>query len=200
MEKNISFRTIIEVLGKPKEHIEETIKGYVDKLKKDEKYQVDSVEFAEIKKQEKDELWATFAEIEVKTEKIENLIEFCFNFMPSLIEIIEPPEMQLKDQDISSFLNDLQARLHQVDMVAKQLKMENDYLKKNMQGLLKNYIQILLSKKGLTSEQLSTLTGVNKEKLEDYLDVLIDERKIDLKDGVYFKKEAEEDERKREEG
>jgi len=30
----ITFRAVIEVLGKPKEHVEEALKGYVEKLKK----------------------------------------------------------------------------------------------------------------------------------------------------------------------
>jgi len=53
---------------------------------------------------------------------------------------------------------------------------------------LNNYILVLLSKGNLTSEQLSGLTGVNKDKLEDYLDKLIDAGKVDLKEGIYFAK------------
>ena len=54
------------------------------------------------------------------------------------------------------------------------------------QTLMKNYISVLLARKPLTSEQLSGLTGVEKDKLEDYLDVLIDEGKVDLKGDEYF--------------
>ena len=34
-EDGVKARTIIEVLGKPKEHVETAIRGYIDKIKKD---------------------------------------------------------------------------------------------------------------------------------------------------------------------
>ena len=186
MEKNILFRAVIEVLGKPKEYVDESLKGFVEKLKADDNYEVVDEEYADIKKEEEQELWAAFAELEVKAGKIEELIRFCFDYMPSTIEVIEPKELKYSDMDVSHFLNDLQGRLHQVDMVAKQVKFEGDQIKKSMSGLLKNFLFILLSKGNLTSEQLSKLTGVHKEKLEDFLDKLIDEGKVDLKEDIYF--------------
>ena len=94
----------------------------------------------------------------------------------------------LVDNDISTFLNDLQARLHHVDMLTKHMKIETDNLKRNMSFLLKNYVLVLLNKGNLSGEQLSRLTGVAKDNLEDFLDQLIDEGKIDLKEEIYFLK------------
>ncbi|HIG93250.1 TPA: hypothetical protein HA242_00230 [Candidatus Woesearchaeota archaeon] len=190
MGKTILFRAVVEVLGRPQEHVESTLKQYLDNLKKDARYKVMQVDIAKLKKQDDQELWMTFAEVEVKTEKLDHLTSFSFDYMPSLIEILEPAELALKDAEVSSFLNDLQAKLHQVDMVAKQLRLENDFLKKNTRNLLRNYLTILLRKGGgMTSTQLSTLTGVEQDKLEDYLDSLIDQGQVDLKKGVYFMKE-----------
>ena len=182
----ITFRAVIEILGKPKEHIEKTIRGYVENLKQNKRYSVLSEEFSETRKHEDDELWMSFAELEVKTEKIEDLTAFCFDYMPSLIEIITPENMQHTASDFSEFLNDLQAKLHSVDMVAKEVKMENDIFKQGMGGLLKNYVNVLLSKGGLTGKQLAGLTGMVQDYLEDFLDQLIDEGKIDLKGETYF--------------
>ena len=191
MAKNILFRTVIEILGKPQEHVDKSLKNFVIKLKEDQDYEVITEDYAELKKQDESELWAGFAEMEVKTDKVDHLIKFCFDYMPSIIEVIEPKELKFSDMDVSHFLNDLQARLHQVDMVAKQVKFENDQLKKTTSGLLKNYLFVLLSKSNLSSEQLSKLTGVNKEKLEDFLDSLIDDGKVGLKEGIYFAKKEE---------
>ncbi|MBU0457682.1 MAG: hypothetical protein ABH824_02495 [Nanoarchaeota archaeon] len=188
MEKKIFFRAVIEVLGKPKEHVESSIKEYVSKIKEDERYEVVNEELTEAKKQEDTDLWATFTELEIWTGKMDNLIDFCFDYMPSLIDIIEPSQLSLSDNEVSSFINDLQAKLHGVDMVAKQLKIENDTLKTNTAFLLKNYVTVLLGKSNLTSEQISKLTGVNKDLLEDFLDKLIDQNVIDLKDGIYYLK------------
>lgn len=176
----------MEVLGKPKGHVIDALKGYVTKLKGDNNYTVLREEFADAQQQEGQELWAVFAELEVKTSSMEKVISFCFEYMPSAMEIISPESLHLDDQRLSVFLNELQAKLHQVDMVAKQLKVENDHLTLNMSSLLKNYIVVMLSKNNLDSEQLSQLTGVEKDSLEDFLDQLIDEGRVDMKEGIYF--------------
>lgn len=188
MSKKIIFRAVIEVLGKPPEHVDQSLKDYVEKIKKSENYEVVKEKYAAIRKQEKQELWSNFAELEIKTGKVEHLTSFCFEYMPSMIEVLEPEEISWTEQEFSVFLNDLQSRLHQIDLIAKQVKAENDQLKRNQASLLRNYILVLLSHNTLTSEQLSQLTGVNKDKLEDYLDQLIDEGKIGLREKIYFLK------------
>ena len=191
MEQKIVFRTIIEVLGKPKEHVETALKSYIEKLKTNKQYTLLSEEFAEVKKEDEQELWLTFAELEVETNEIQDLIAFCFDYMPSSIEIIRPKDFQFKDNDVSQFLNDLQAKLHHVDMVVKQVKMQHDQAKKNLGALLKNYITVLLRKGNLTGQQLSNLTGISKDTMEDFLDQLIDEGKIDLDNDTYHIKKEE---------
>ncbi len=188
MSKKIIFRAVIEVLGKPPEHVEKSLQEYVENIKKSKNYEVIKEKCAQIQKQEEQELWSNFAELEIKTGKVEHLTSFCFEYMPSMIEVLEPKEISWTEQEFSVFLNDLQSRLHQIDLIAKQVKIENDQLKRNQAGLLRNYIMVLLSHNNLTSEQLSQLMGVNKDKLEDYLDLLIDEGKIGLKEKIYFLK------------
>ena len=194
MEKEFLFRTVIEVLGKPQEHVEKSIKGYLEKLKSDKKFEIISEELAEAKKQEEGDFFVVFAELEVKTSHIDNLVGFCFEYMPSIIEIIKPKELLIKDSNLSDFLNNLQANLHHLGMVAKQLKAENDLYKRSIASLLRNYISVLLGGgKQLNSEQLSRYTGMTKDKLEDFLDQLIDKGEIDLKEGLYSLKKKSED-------
>ncbi len=183
-------RALIEVMGKPKEHVENSLKGYLEKFQKDENYKLENLELAEGKKQDNTDLWVAFAELDFSTEKIDNIVSFCFDYMPSIIEIVEPKSLTLNDREFSHVLNDLQARLHQVDMIAKQLNMRNQILQKNMAGLLRNYLLVLLGKSDLNLNQLSKLTGVEKEKLGDYLDRLIDEGKVDLNGELYSIKQA----------
>lgn len=196
MDQPILFRTVLEVVGRPKEHVENSLNEYIAKLKADEKYHLVSTEIAEIEKQEKQDLWMVFAELEIKTASLGDIIGFCFDYMPSLIEILDPAKVTFPNSIMSSLLNDLQARLHQVDMVAKQLRLENEHLFQNTQDLLKNYILVLLGSQNLTSAQLSRLTGVKINQLEDFLDQLIDEQKIDLKEGIYYLKEERAEEKK----
>lgn len=183
--ETITCRAVIEVLGKPQEHVENSLKSHVDKIKNDDKYEVISLEVAEIKKQEKAEMWANFAEIEFKTKTNGDVIGFCFDYMPSLIEVLEPNKIGLSSTELSHMLNDMQARFHQVDMVAKSLNMKVKILEKNSAALLKNYILILLAKNNLNLSQLSKFTGVAEAQMGDYLDKLIDQKKISLDGEVY---------------
>ena len=148
-------------------------------------------EVAAAKKQEETDLWGIFAELEVKTNSLQHLGFFCFQYMPSFLEIIEPAETTLEQGELSAFLNDLQGKLHQVDMISKQMKMEYDLIRQAMHNVLGNYVVLLLGHNNLTSEMLSSLTGVQKDKLEDFLDILIDEGKIDLKEGIYYLQQQE---------
>ncbi len=189
MIKKILFRAVVEVLGKPKEHVDATLQGYIEKLTQNSSYQVVKKDLAELKQHKESELWMAFVELEIKTAGVAEIIDFCFDYMPSVIEIIEPEELQLDSLTVSSFLNDLQAKLHGVDMVAKQMKMENQLTNQSLAALLNNYILILLHDHNFTSEQLSKFMGMKQEILEDYLDKMIDEGKIDMKEGIYFIKE-----------
>lgn len=189
MGKNILFRAVIEVLGKPKQHVDASLKGYIKKLKEDKHYMVLREECADTKKQDNSELWTAFAELEINVQSISDLINFCFDYMPSVVEITDPEELKLNNRNISAFLNDLQAKLHNVDMLAKQLRVENDTLKRNTSILLKNYVTVLLGDRRLSSEQLSRMTGVDKDRIEDFLDQLIDEGRIDLEKELYYRKE-----------
>ena len=115
-------KIIIEVLGKPKEHVEKSLKMYVDKIKNDSELIVLNEEFAEAK--EKEKLWATFVELELVIKGIPKLIAFCFDYMPSSIEIIKPTELSMDKSTIEDMINDLQARLQDVDMMIKKKKNE----------------------------------------------------------------------------
>ena len=188
MEQEIVFRTVIEVLGKPREHVEAALKGYIENLEKIQQFSIMGKQFAEAQQQSDNQLWVAFVELEAKTSSVENLTGFCFDYMPSLLEIITPQKITFNDIELSQFLNDLQAKLHQVDMVAKQVQTENNILNKSLGSLLKNYITLLLSNQSLNSQPISNLTGVSQDKLEDFLDQLIDEGRVDLKEGIYLLK------------
>ena len=180
---HIRCRTIIEVLGKPKEHVESTIKEYTEHIKKDSELVVLNEEFSEIREQGK--LWSQFVELELVVKGTQKLIGFCFEYMPSSIDVIKPENLSMTSAEISSFVNDLQARLHSVDMVVKKLKGENDFLKLNMNAIVHNAILICLKVSKLNLGQLSKVTGVDAKELEIFLEKLLKENKIKKEEELY---------------
>lgn len=187
-------RAVIELVGKPREHIEKTMRSYVDRIKQEKHIEVIEEQIADLKKMDTGakeegmlkEMWATFAELDMLVKDPMTLTYFCFDFMPSSVEIVEPEQLKYSNRELTEFFNDLQARLHQLDMIAKQMKSQVIFLQKSTHDLLKNYVSILLSKQKLSSEQLAQLTGVNKDTIEDFLDTLIDKRKVTMEGEKYM--------------
>ncbi|MBS3107791.1 hypothetical protein J4468_02640 [Candidatus Woesearchaeota archaeon] len=130
MEEKLLARIIIEVLGGPKEHLETVIKNVVERLKKENGLKIISDKIFPI--EQVDKLFTTFAEIEFESENPKTLINICFDYMPSSIEILSPKNIKFDALDFVEFFNDLLARLHKSDMVVKNVNAQNIMLRKEL--------------------------------------------------------------------
>ncbi len=182
-EGKILTRIIIEIVGKPKEHIEKALKLVVEKIKEQKGLQIVEEKLFDAEKQ--DEMFSTFAELGVLFKDIETLVGFCFDFMPSSIEILDPEKLSFDSNEFAGLINDLLAKLHQMTLKMVQNDIEKKALKKNMLNMLKNIVMILLNIKSMQLEQLSKSSGINEKDLKPLLDSMIKEKIIDLKEGVY---------------
>lgn len=180
---HIRCSTIIEVLGKPKEHVENALKEYIEHIKQDSELVILNEDYSEIKEQGK--LWSKFVELDLVIKGTKKLISFCFEYMPSSIEVVKPEHLIMTNPELSNFLNDLQARLHNVDMIVKQMKAENDFLKLNMNAIISNAIVITLKISSLSLEQLSKVTGIHQKELQAFLEKLIKDNKVKKENDVY---------------
>lgn len=178
----IKARVIVEVVGKPKEHVEKTMKGFIEKIKSDPRMEILNEEIAPVKEEE--EFFGTFAELEMKFKDMFILGNFCFDYMPSSIEVIEPEEFKISNRDIAAVFNDLQGKLHKVDMIAKQANIQNKNLKANMHGLLKNFLNVLLRAKPMNCKKLCNFVGTDEKTLQPLLDGMVRDN--------FLKKEGEE--------
>lgn len=125
----IKTRIIIEILGSPVEHVEKVMNDVMAELGKAE-INILKKEVSNPEKVEK--FYSSFAEIEFKCKNLEKLLDICFDFMPSVVEIIEPKELKFDPKVIEDFLNDLLARLHRNSMVMRNLHAENVLMKKEL--------------------------------------------------------------------
>jgi len=125
----IRSRIIIEILGSPVEHVEKVMRDVVNELEK-KNIKILKKEVSEPAKVEK--FYSSFAEVEFKCNDLDALLDICFDFMPSVVEIIEPKEFNIEPKILEDFLNDLLARLHRNSMVMRNLHAENVLMKKEL--------------------------------------------------------------------
>ncbi len=179
----IRIRAVLEAVGKPKEHVEKSLHEYIQKLKEDPGLMImqERVSAAE----EKDHVWSTFAEIELVVKGLQNLVGFCIFYMPESIDIIKPENFSFEQRVFTGFMNDLLAKLHRVDMIAKTANAENTYLKGNMGKLIRNNLLVLTRFGANTLEKMHKATGIAEEELKRFLAELVKEGRIAEANGSY---------------
>lgn len=130
----LTVRMVLEVLGIPKEHVEKTIKQITERFREEEGIKVISSKAYEAEKIKA--FWSTFCDLEFQVESIERLMDVCFNYMPSSLEIIDPSEINIKINQMNNFLNDLMSKLHGYDMIIKDInaRKQLEMIKKQKEG------------------------------------------------------------------
>jgi hypothetical protein len=182
---HIHARTILEVVGTPKEHVEASIRTYIEQIKKPEEMEVLKEDIADAAEKD-DGTWVTFAELEILFADITALTQFCFIFMPSSIEILAPEKISLENRDLSAVMNDLQAKLHILHATAESLRRQGEVYKTSIHTIMQNFISILLYNSGKTKTQLSKLTGLSEENLNIVLEGMAKKGQIKKEGDAYI--------------
>ncbi len=131
----ILTRIIIEIVGSPKEHTSKVLETVLNKLKGENGVKVVKEDVGESQElQELKGFWSTFADLEIEVDGLERLLDICFDYMPSSIEIIEPQRLEVDVQHMTNLINDMLTRLHDYNMVIKNIHAENILLKKKLEG------------------------------------------------------------------
>ncbi len=180
-EKPVLARAIIEMLGGPADYIFKTLKDYII-TQKEGGLKVIKEEYHEPIQQEK--LFSAFVELDLSFKDVNAVLSFCFECMPSSIEIYEPEKLFVPLQQFNGFLNDLQARLHDADMIVKTVRAQNTMLDNNAVAILQNFIVSLLKDKPRTIEEISTIVGIKLIQLRPFIDKLVEQNKLDVEDDV----------------
>jgi len=182
----IQFKAISELIGSPKEHIDKTLKLYLENLKKNEKFKFIEVKFYEAELQEKTGLYSAFAEMEMVAKNMTDLVGFCFDYMPSSIEVIKPEEFKIKSPMMSGIFNDLQDRLHKVEMHSKNMTAKEQVIKKQFLKVIRYVIHYHMEQdKSLTEEDISKITGIEKDTVIKYMDALVKRGELKKEDDKY---------------
>jgi AAA+ ATPase superfamily predicted ATPase len=174
---------IFEIVGEPKEHVEKSIKMFIENIREDKQIITISEDYEETIKLE-DGMYSTAAEVEYLIVGLEKLTWLAFNYMPASIEIHEPKELTFREKDFSTWLNDLLAKLHEVNTVHTSLNMQNQQMLRSLEAAISNSILIVTEQPSLPKE-ISKKIGVVEEQVLLFLEALLKENKI-RKEGKKF--------------
>ncbi|MBI2145533.1 hypothetical protein HYU18_04400 [Candidatus Woesearchaeota archaeon] len=181
----LRLNAVIEIVGAPKEHVEDTLRLLLKQLREEKGVDVVGGKVHEPKPQGEGPFFTTFAELDVLLKDFSALVGMCFNYMPSSIEVVEPTQFKLAPSEFSSLFNDLLGRLHEVDMRLKNTNAANILLDKNLYNLLKNAVLLALGSGTKSISELSQKVGIASEQLEPFLGKFVEER-ILSKNGQYY--------------
>ncbi len=180
-EVHASF--IVEILGSPKEHVEKTMRDYIAKLKEDSGIFVVKEHYSEPKPA--DNMFALFVELELWLRSLPKVIEFCFDALPSSVEILDPPSLTFRSTDLSGLLNDLQANLHAYDYKLKDANAKNHILARNSSALMKNFIFLCLKDNTKTIDEIASAMGISPSQLKPFIGLMIKNKEIALEGNKY---------------
>ena len=119
---------IVEMAGRPAEHLSESLEKHISILNDIKDITVHSIRVSkprEIKREdsadvsEEDIMFTAFAEADFECDNFGRLSETMFDFMPSSVEVIEPPKISMDTYEATNLLNNISGRMHRYDEVAK---------------------------------------------------------------------------------
>ena len=135
-EKRIKAMLILDIIGRPPQHLVESLEKITEEMGKEKGVVVRSKEIKEpIVMKDNKEFYTTFSEIEVEVEDILYLAVLMFKYMPAHIEVVSPETISLSNNGWSDILSELVRRLHSYDEVARVLQIEKQELLRKIQEL-----------------------------------------------------------------
>ena len=133
MAEKIKALFIYEILGRPAEHIRISLEQLLDQVGENKGIEIINRKVHEphvIDEEKKkkigvsEDVFSTFAEVEMEIDGLMLLNTLILNTLPSNVEVIEPNELRIKSFDLSASLSELAIKLHKYDEVAKGMQME----------------------------------------------------------------------------
>ncbi len=177
--KCVRAKVVIEVLGRPKDHVEKTRDDVLSKIKEDEEYEVAKEYLAEAK-EEDEGFFSSFMELDLWFVNMSKLLSFTLYFLPAHIEMIEPEQQVIKLPAANEFLSELAMKMHRVDELYQEAQAERDQLNRALTKVLDAAILAVVDQQPRTQEEIGKLLGILPEGLTDYLGFLASSGKLTL--------------------
>lgn len=173
-----------EIVGKPAKHVEESLTGYIDNIKKDDRIIVLRDEREHSQKVDNG-LYSAISEIEAIFKNLETLTWLAINFSPASIEIIAPDDFDIPSRDITNWLNDLLANLHEVSGTMRAHKNSADHLTVAINQLIQNAVLLATRQGPKNAQEIGDAIGVGHEQLAPFLQRLREKGRLTENNGLY---------------
>jgi len=129
----IQVQFVIEILGRPPEHIEEALKTVALKIDAEPGVSVLEKAFNEPKLIEgSKDMYTAFAEVVLEVDKMGTLFHLLFTYMPAHVEVITPEKSEMSNAEINDLANRIMQRLHDYDALAKKFMNDRQLLLKQL--------------------------------------------------------------------
>lgn len=136
-KKHIRAALILEIIGRPPEHLTETLQGIIKQIGEEKGVEIADQKINEpIPMKEQKDFYTTFAEVEIEVEDMLYLAVVMFKYMPAHIEVISPELIALTNNGWNDIFNELARRLHSYDEIAGVLDMEKRILENKLREVL----------------------------------------------------------------
>lgn len=117
---------ILEILGRPKDHVSETLGVVVNRLASEKGVKIIKKTLHEPRPLENSDLFTSFAEADIELDSFMAYLNVIFGHMPSNIQITFPEKIPLNNSELNDIGNYLVQRLHQYDALAKTVIAQRD--------------------------------------------------------------------------
>ena len=127
-----TIRAIIEVMGHPEAHVNDISKKVLENLKKEAGITVlkEDMNQAELIKAD---IFGSHLEVELKIINLERLLSFCYEYLPSSIEVLDEEKIVMPAREVSSALSEMLRKLHGYNLMLHNLSEANRELKENIE-------------------------------------------------------------------
>ena len=134
--KPIQASIIIEVAGRPPEHLIETIKDIIEKLSQEKGVKIinQKIHDTVLLPNQKD-FYTTFTELEISTETLEILSQIILKYMPSHLEIISPKSISIKSHEVNEIFGEVIKKIHTYDETARIIQTQKIQMEKKLKEL-----------------------------------------------------------------
>lgn len=151
-KQKISALMILEIIGKPEKYLVETLEKLIIQMESETGIIIKNKNIKEPKRMEErssiasqtkegikiaeNDFYVSFAELEVESENLINLVLLMFKYMPAHVEILSPSNFAISNYDLKEILNELIRRLHGYDEIARVLQVEKAILESKLRAVM----------------------------------------------------------------